>query len=87
MESKEETKTFKGYSLFNNVEDFDLKSHNRGVVIANIIEEHYDVVSNRVSTRGLSLILGYFNEIPALERKAAHSSLKSELTKRGIKYE
>lgn len=91
MEQKEEitneNKTYKGYSLFNGVEDFSLKSRNRGVLIANMVEEHFDTNTNRVSTRGLALILGYFNEIPSLERKAAHNALKKELANRGIKYE
>jgi hypothetical protein len=87
LDKKEEVKTYKGYSLFNDVEDFSLRSKNRGVVMVNMIEENYDKVKNKISTRGLALVVGYFTSILELERKAAYDYLLQELALRGIKYE
>jgi hypothetical protein len=87
LENKEEVKTYKGYSLFNDIENFSLRSKNRGVIMVNMIEENFDKTVKKVSTRGLSLVVGYFTSIPELERKAAHDFLIQELDLRGIKYE
>lgn len=89
MPSSEETKIrlYKGYSLFDDIEDFTLKARNRGVVMANILEEHYGKSFKKVSPGGLALILGYFTEVPALERKATKEAFEQILKERGIKYE
>jgi hypothetical protein len=89
LPSSEETtiKTYKGYSLFDDVEDFSLKVKNRGVVMANIVDEHCHRSNGRVTPTGLALILGYFREVPVHERKATKIAFEQVLTERGIKYE
>jgi hypothetical protein len=82
----EQNDNYKGYSLFSTTEDFQLKSRNRGVVMANIVEEHYNKAANKVSSLGLSLILGYFQAILPVERRAAKDALELILKARGIKY-
>ena len=58
--------TFKGYSLFNDIEDVNLRNRNRAVILSNIA---LDNTRNKlISPKGASLILGYFGIIPDEER-------------------
>lgn len=82
----EQNDNYKGYPLFITTEDFQLKSRNRGVVMANMVEEHYNKAVNKVSALGLSLVLGYFNNILPVERRAAKEAFSAILQERGIKY-
>jgi hypothetical protein len=87
LQKNEETvNTYKGYPLFNDLEDFPLRSKNRGVIMANICEEHLNRERTKVSPKGLGLVLGYFNQIIPMERTAAKFALEACLTERGIKY-
>lgn len=52
---------FKGFSLFNDIEDIDLRTRNRSVVMANMAEDHIDRKTKRVSPKGAALILNYFS--------------------------
>lgn len=80
----EEVKNFKGYSLFKDVECEKLKHRNRGVVMANIIEDNLkgDIISNI----GTASLIGYFRHIPAEERNLAYKVCSEELKLRGIRY-
>ena len=52
---------YKSYSLFNDVEDAELRNRNRAVVLANIAQ---DSTKNRlISPGGAGTILGYFNQL------------------------
>lgn len=86
---KEEEKNavdYKGLHLFNDIEDFHLRTHNRAIVLANLFEEApvtgTGVEKEKVSERSALLAVGYFGQIPSLERKAVHEALKAELLKR-----
>ncbi len=76
---------YKGLNLFNDVEDTELKAHNRGVIMANVFEEHINKQTKKVSPMGLSLILGYFQSIMPFERKEAKLAFERTLIQRGIK--
>ena len=78
-------KMFKGYSLFTEVEDHELKARNRATVMVNILEEHYSREANKVSPVGLKNILEYFQEIPVFEKAVAYAAFEDILKQRGIK--
>jgi len=59
-----------GYSLFNDLEDAALQERNRAVVMANIAE-HY-TKKDKISPKGASMIINYFNEIPVALRDSLY---------------
>lgn len=85
-EDEKNVDNYKGLQLFNDIEDFDLRTHNRAIVLANLFEEapvsSTGVETEKVSERSALLAVGYFGQIPNLERKAVHEALKAELLKR-----
>lgn len=72
---------YKGYSLFKDVEDKELQSRNRAVILCNIIEQNTE--KNRISTRGAALALGYFDAIPEAERRSVNTKFEAMLVERG----
>lgn len=58
--------SFKGFSLFNDIADIDLRNRNRAVVLANIASDN--TRNKLISPKGASLILGYFGLIDPTER-------------------
>lgn len=74
---------FKGFSLFNDVEDADLRSNNRARVLANMAEDHTNK-EKRISPKGAALILGYFNLIPKEDRNTTKDKFASEMLNRGF---
>lgn len=87
LNNEEETpiQTFKGYSLFVEIEDFALRARNRAVIMANIFEEHYNSALGKVSALGLKNILEYFKEVPDLDKAQAFAAFNTILQERGIK--
>lgn len=79
-----QTNSYKGYSLFNDVQDKKLQIINRGAIMANILQEHLQ--GAKVSRQGLALILGYFHELLPIDRKSVKASFEQHLTERGISY-
>lgn len=58
--------TFKGFALFTDIEDEQLRARNRAVVLTNMAVDH---TKNRlISAGGAGLMLGYFRAIPEAER-------------------
>lgn len=73
--------TFKGYSLFNDIEDSELRNRNRAVILANIAQ---DSTKNRIiSAKGASLILGYFGLVPPEERADVQARFAKNMADRG----
>lgn len=73
---------YKGFALFNDVEDESLQSFNRGRVMANIFQDH--MKDGRVNVKGTALVLGYFKEIPEAERLPAQMHFKQLMEKDGF---
>lgn len=73
---------YKGMPLFNDVEERSIQTNNRAAVMANTMQEHSQ--KSKVSPRGLSLILGYFNELPVFDRAAVNEAFKEQLVQRGL---
>lgn len=73
---------YKGFCLFNDVEDEALKTRNRAVVLANIAESN--IKDQRINAKGVALILGYFNQIPLAERAPVKEKFKADMIGRGF---
>lgn len=73
---------YKGFALFNDVEDDALRTRNRAVVLANIAESN--IKDRRINAKGAGLILGYFNQIPLVERNGVKDKFKADMISRGF---
>lgn len=73
---------YKGFDLFNDVEDVSLRTRNRAVVLANIAEAN--IKERRINAKGASLILGYFNQVPMAERAPVKEKFKADMISRGF---
>lgn len=73
---------FKGYSLFNDIEDIDLRTRNRAVILTNLASDH--TKNKLISAKGAGLILGYFGLIPENERKGVEGAFKEGMKQRGF---
>jgi hypothetical protein len=82
MNENETLNEYKGYSLFNDVEDKELQARNRGVVLANLTEG--GMQGDKVKHGATSEIVGYFQEIPVEQRQAALTVMMKTLEDRGI---
>ncbi len=78
MQNKNE---YKGYSLFNDIEDKELQTRNRAVIMCNIIE--HNTQKMKITPRGAGLALGYFNSIIPEERKAVEQKFEEMIKERG----
>lgn len=71
----------RGFELFNDVEETNLRNQNRAVVLSNISEDHS---KNRLITpKGMALILGYFNEVPMEDRLDVKDRYANEMRLKG----
>jgi hypothetical protein len=77
-----EAKVYKGFDLFNDIEDDALRIRNRAVVLANMAEDH--TKDRRINAKGASLIIGYFNAIPAPERNTVRVAFADNMKQRGF---
>lgn len=59
---------YRGYSLFNDIDDASLRSRNRAVTLCNIAEAHTNN-EKRISPGGAALMIRYTEQIPEDERK------------------
>lgn len=73
---------YRGLPLFMDVTDRDIQTNNRAAMMANCLEEN--TFKARVSPKGLSLVLGYFNSLPVFDRAAVHEAFQAQLVKRGL---
>jgi len=74
--------SYKSISLFNDIEDYALRQHNRAVVMANMSEQYSR--DSKISLKGAGLILGYFDSIPEEERKDLQQRYEQEMIHRGF---
>lgn len=72
-----------GYSLFNEVEDNEVKIYNRARVMKNMMLDNSDKDRN-VSARGGMLVHSYFLSIPGEERQAVYDKLKELLCQKEV---
>lgn len=74
---------YKGYPLFNELEDVALRNRNRGVILANIAEDH-TTKERKISLKGTALLMGYFQSIPEDQRKDCTKSFADNMNARGF---
>jgi hypothetical protein len=72
---------YKGFELFNDIEDASLRTRNRAVVLANMASDH--TKKRLISPRGAALILGYFQCIPEDERAVVKDAFAVQMKDRG----
>lgn len=73
---------FKGYSLFNDIEDVELRSRNRAVTLCNIAEAHTNK-EKRITHGGAALMIRYTEQIPEQERKDVVIKMQHFMKERG----
>lgn len=73
---------FKGFSLFNDIEDKALQTRNRAVIMTNIVEQF--TKNKLITPKGTALVMGYFNCIPEVERKDVMNQFEVQMKERGF---
>lgn len=76
---------YKGFSLFNDIEDVALRNRNRAVVMSNIAEDN--TKSGLINAKGAGLVMGYFLNIPADDRDVVKTLWTEQMQQRGFKLE
>lgn len=76
---------FKGFSLFNDIEDEGLRNRNRAVVMANMASNHNK--NGRITAGAAGLILGYFSALSVPDRKAVMPGFLEQMKERGFRFE
>ena len=71
-----------GYGLFNDVEDAEVQSYNRGRIIVNILEDNSNG-QGKISDRGAMLSAGYLLSIPEDQRSTAYAEAEKILQSKG----
>lgn len=74
--------TYRGYSLFNDIEDASLRSRNRAVTLCNIAEAHTNK-EKRISPGGAALMIRYTEQIPEDDRKSVLKKMVVFMKERG----
>lgn len=67
---------FFGYTLFNDVEDEQIRTHNRAMTLRNIMEDNLDE-KGKPTAKAAHLTFGYFNLVPENERKSVYDELET----------
>lgn len=74
-------KNYKGYALFDEIEEQGLRVRNNAVTMANIFEDN--LKGNTVSPKGAALLLGYFDKVKVLDKDLVVKSFRSNMKERG----
>lgn len=74
---------YKGFCLFNDIEDKELQARNRAVVMANIAADNTNK-EKRINAKGASLLLGYFASLPLDEREGLLERFSENMRQRGF---
>lgn len=84
MDENKANENYRGFNLFNDVEDVSLKNRNRAVVLSNIAVDYLSKKTKMVSPKGASLILGYFQNIPDEDKADVQERFKENMFKNGF---
>lgn len=82
MQENNVNNTYRGYSLFNDIDDASLRSRNRAVTLCNIAEAHTNK-EKRISPGGAALMIRYTENIPEDERKTVLEQMVVFMKERG----
>lgn len=75
-------KNFKGFDLFNDIADMELRIRNQAVVLTNIAQDN--IKEKKISAKGASLILGYFGLIDPNDRADVQAAFKANMLRNGF---
>lgn len=78
-----EVNNYKGFSLFNDIEDKTLRLRNRACILANMAETN--VRNKLISPKGAALVLGYVSRILPEDRGDLTNRFKEVMIERGFK--
>lgn len=70
-----------GYSLYNDIENLQLRCNNQGVALANILEDN--MRNNKVSYEGVEFAKMYVDSVPEEHRMYVINKSKEVLLERG----
>lgn len=73
---------YKGFSLFTDIADAELRMRNQAVVLTNIAQDN--VRDKKISTKGAALILGYFGLIDPNDRDDVKERFKQNMLRNGF---
>lgn len=76
---------YKGFPLFNEIEDRQLRRRNQAVIMTNILEDNF--VKGKIAPKGSLLIIGYMSAIPEDQRKSLMAEFIEQANARGFKIE
>ena len=82
MLQEKQVNEYKGYSMFNDIEDASLRSRNRAVTLCNIAEAHTNK-EKRISPGGAALMIRYTEQIPEDDRKSVLEKMVVFMKERG----
>lgn len=71
---------FKGYGLFNDVEDKEIQIHNRARTLVNIMEDNSK--DGLVNGTGALICMGYFKSLPEEDRLDVHTRAQQMIEER-----
>mgnify|MGYP000881362307 FL=1 len=84
MQQNNSNNDYFGYGLFNDVEDMNVRAHNRARILQNIMEDHLNP-QGQPNAKAVMLTAGYFNQIPKEERKDVFDLLEAFFnSKKGV---
>lgn len=72
---------YKGYDLFDSIDDKELRIRNQSVVLANIAQDNSK--GKTITPRAAAIILGYFGQVPAEDRFLVRESFTKTMMDRG----
>ena len=75
---------YKGFSLFNDVDDEALRNRNRAVIMANIVEQN--TKQNKNTPKRAAIALGYFSCINEKDRKKVQALFDTRITEMGYRH-
>ena len=73
---------YKGFCLFNDVADLELRIRNQAQVLTNIAQDN--VREQKISAKGAGLILGYFGLIDPNDRADVQETFKRNMLANGF---
>jgi hypothetical protein len=74
---------YKGFELFEDIEDMGLRARNRAVVLTNLAVDHTHKITKKISLHGAAIMMGYFNAIPPEERASVMELFEQNMKREG----
>jgi hypothetical protein len=79
--NEEHQNDYRGFCLFNDVQNPVLRNKNRATVLSNMAEDNCK--NNMMSPKGSALIMGYFSRIPDIDKTDVIEKYKDIMNAKG----